>query len=61
MNAIAAYVVSLMGAPAEPRKQRALALPEVINELRPKLSGFPGFRAFLTARLLTEGGSAIVR
>ncbi len=33
----------------KPRKQRALALPEVINELRPKLSGFPGFRAFLTA------------
>ena len=33
----------------KPRRQRALGLPEVINELRPKLSGFPGFRAFLVA------------
>jgi len=33
----------------KPRRQRAMALPEVINEMRPKLSGFPGFRAFLTA------------
>src|SRR5258708_13652046 len=33
----------------KPRRQRALALPEVMNELLPKLSGFPGFRAFLTA------------
>jgi hydrophobic/amphiphilic exporter-1 (mainly G- bacteria), HAE1 family len=33
----------------KPRRQRALGLPEVINELRPQFSGFPGFRAFLVA------------
>ncbi|HYL74572.1 MAG TPA: efflux RND transporter permease subunit [Bryobacteraceae bacterium] len=33
----------------KPRRQRAQALPQVINELRPQLAGFPGFRAFLTA------------
>ncbi len=33
----------------KPRRQRALGLPDVINELRPKLAGFPGFRAFLVA------------
>ena len=33
----------------KPRRQRDLALPEVIDEMRPKLAGFPGFRAFLTA------------
>jgi HAE1 family hydrophobic/amphiphilic exporter-1 len=33
----------------KPRKQRALSLTEVINELRPKLSGFPGVRVFLVA------------
>jgi hydrophobic/amphiphilic exporter-1 (mainly G- bacteria), HAE1 family len=33
----------------KPRKMRALSLTEVINELRPKLSGFPGVRVFLVA------------
>jgi hydrophobic/amphiphilic exporter-1 (mainly G- bacteria), HAE1 family len=33
----------------KPRKQRALSLTEVINELRPKLSKFPGVRVFLVA------------
>ncbi len=33
----------------KPRRQRKLALTDVINELRPKLSGFPGFRVFLVA------------
>jgi HAE1 family hydrophobic/amphiphilic exporter-1 len=30
-----------------PRKQRELSVTDVVNELRPKLSGFPGFRVFL--------------
>jgi HAE1 family hydrophobic/amphiphilic exporter-1 len=33
----------------KPRKMRALTLTQVINELRPKLSGFPGVRVFLVA------------
>jgi HAE1 family hydrophobic/amphiphilic exporter-1 len=33
----------------KPRKMRALALTQVIAELRPKLSGFPGVRVFLVA------------
>jgi hydrophobic/amphiphilic exporter-1 (mainly G- bacteria), HAE1 family len=33
----------------KPRKQRALAVADVINELRPKLSHFPGVRVFLVA------------
>ena len=33
----------------KPRKQRALSLTQVINELRPKLSRFPGVRVFLVA------------
>jgi hydrophobe/amphiphile efflux-1 (HAE1) family protein len=33
----------------KPRKERTLAVNEVINKLRPRLSGFPGFRVFMTA------------
>ncbi|MGP0076118.1 MAG: efflux RND transporter permease subunit [Bryobacteraceae bacterium] len=33
----------------KPRKMRALSLTQVIAELRPKLSGFPGVRVFLVA------------
>jgi hydrophobic/amphiphilic exporter-1 (mainly G- bacteria), HAE1 family len=33
----------------KPRKMRDLTLTQVINELRPKLSGFPGVRVFLVA------------
>ena len=33
----------------KPRKMRMLSLTQVINELRPKLSGFPGVRVFLVA------------
>jgi len=33
----------------KPRRMRALSLTQVINELRPKLSGFPGVRVFLVA------------
>ena len=32
-----------------PRRERKLSVMEVINELRPKLSGFPGFRVFMVA------------
>ncbi|MBV6430071.1 MAG: Multidrug resistance protein MdtB [Bryobacteraceae bacterium] len=32
----------------KPRAERKLTAEEVINELRPKLSGFPGVRVFLT-------------
>jgi hydrophobic/amphiphilic exporter-1 (mainly G- bacteria), HAE1 family len=32
----------------KPRRERQLTAQEVINELRPKISRFPGFRAFLT-------------
>ena len=32
----------------KPRRQRALSVPQVINELRPKLSRFPGVRVFMT-------------
>ncbi|MCC6369030.1 MAG: efflux RND transporter permease subunit [Bryobacterales bacterium] len=32
----------------KPREDRDLSAAEVINELRPKLSGFPGVRVFLT-------------
>src|SRR5260370_21069742 len=32
----------------KPRKERPLAVWDVINELRPKVSGFPGFRVFMT-------------
>jgi len=31
-----------------PRKQRALGVNEVIEQLRPKISGFPGVRVFMT-------------
>ena len=33
----------------KPRKMRALALPQIIAELRPKVSIFPGVRVFLVA------------
>ncbi len=33
----------------KPRKMRALSLTQVIDEMRPKLSGFPGVRVFLVA------------
>ena len=33
----------------KPRKMRALSLTQVIAELRPKLSGFPGVKVFLVA------------
>jgi len=33
----------------KPRKMRALALTQIIAELRPQLSGFPGVRVFLVA------------
>src|SRR4029077_1449126 len=33
----------------KPRKQRKLSVMQIIEELRPKLAGFPGVRAFLTA------------
>ena len=32
----------------KPRKQRALGVNEVIEQLRPKISGFPGVRVFMT-------------
>jgi hydrophobic/amphiphilic exporter-1 (mainly G- bacteria), HAE1 family len=32
----------------KPRKERTLSAQEVVNQLRPKISRFPGFRAFLT-------------
>jgi len=32
----------------KPRNQRALSVPQVINELRPKLSRFPGVRVFMS-------------
>ncbi|HEX4595455.1 MAG TPA: efflux RND transporter permease subunit [Bryobacteraceae bacterium] len=40
---------SRMNVILKPRKQRALAVNDVINKLRPRLSGFPGFRVFMTA------------
>jgi hydrophobe/amphiphile efflux-1 (HAE1) family protein len=40
---------SRMNVILKPRKERALAVNEVINKLRPRLSGFPGFRVFMTA------------
>ena len=40
---------SRMNVVLKPRRERALAVNEVINELRPKLSRFPGFRVFMTA------------
>jgi hydrophobic/amphiphilic exporter-1 (mainly G- bacteria), HAE1 family len=40
---------SRMNVILKPRKQRTLAVNEVINKLRPRLSGFPGFRVFMTA------------
>jgi HAE1 family hydrophobic/amphiphilic exporter-1 len=40
---------SRMNVVLKPRKERALAVTDVINELRPKLSGFAGFRVFMTA------------
>ncbi len=33
----------------KPRKQRALHVTQIIEELRPKLAGFPGMRVFMTA------------
>ena len=30
-----------------PRKQRKMGVTDVVNELRPRLSGFPGYRVFL--------------
>ena len=41
--------MSHMNVILKPRRERALAVNGVINELRPKLSGFPGFRVFMTA------------
>jgi HAE1 family hydrophobic/amphiphilic exporter-1 len=32
----------------KPRRQRALTVNEVMDELRPKVSGFPGVRVFMT-------------
>jgi HAE1 family hydrophobic/amphiphilic exporter-1 len=32
----------------KPRRERRLSVPEIINELRPKLSRFPGVRVFMT-------------
>jgi len=32
----------------KPRRQRALTVGQVVNELRPKVSGIPGFRVFTT-------------
>jgi len=32
----------------KPRRQRILTAPQVLEKLRPRLMGFPGFRAFLT-------------
>ena len=40
---------SRMNVMLKPRRQRALSVTEVINELRPKVSRFPGFRVFMTA------------
>jgi HAE1 family hydrophobic/amphiphilic exporter-1 len=40
---------SNMSVTLKPRKERPLAVWDVINELRPKLSRFPGFRVFMTA------------
>jgi hydrophobic/amphiphilic exporter-1 (mainly G- bacteria), HAE1 family len=40
---------SRMNVILKPRKERTLAVNEVINKLRPRLSGFPGFRVFMTA------------
>ena len=41
--------MSHMNVILKPRRERALAVNGVINQLRPKLSGFPGFRVFMTA------------
>jgi HAE1 family hydrophobic/amphiphilic exporter-1 len=40
---------SRMNVVLKPRKERDLSVNQVINELRPKVSGFPGFRVFMTA------------
>ena len=32
----------------KPRKERAMSVTEIINKLRPRLSGDPGFRTFMT-------------
>src|SRR5207248_8471328 len=32
----------------KPRRERPLTAQQIVNELRPKISRFPGFRAFLT-------------
>ncbi len=32
----------------KPRRERTLTAQQIVNELRPKISRFPGFRAFLT-------------
>jgi hydrophobe/amphiphile efflux-1 (HAE1) family protein len=40
---------SNMNVMLKPRKERSMAVWDVINDLRPKLSRFPGFRVFMTA------------
>ncbi len=39
---------SRMSVLLKPRKERKLTVPQIIEELRPKISNFPGFRCFMT-------------
>ncbi len=39
---------SRMSVLLKPRKERKLTVPQIIEELRPKISNYPGFRCFMT-------------
>jgi HAE1 family hydrophobic/amphiphilic exporter-1 len=39
---------SRMSVLLKPRKERKLTVPQIIEELRPKISNFPGFRCFMS-------------
>ncbi len=39
---------SRMSVLLKPRKERKLTVPQIIEEMRPKISNFPGFRCFMT-------------
>jgi len=47
MTNVGTYNRSFMNIILRPRRQRTLTAQQVVNELRPKVSGFPGLRTFL--------------